>query len=192
MPTGWTTQDIGGPGQAGGACQSGGTWTVRGGGADIWNTSDQFRFAYQSANAPTNATIIARVTLVQNTDFWAKSGVMFRDGTAANARFLMVAQMPSNEVAFQWRLTTGGSPGWTGARVGGTAGVKWVRLTKVGNTYTAYYSTATGTPTSVQWVQIGSAQTVTLTNPKPGLAVTAHNNTLLNTSTFTGATVSSP
>ncbi len=192
LPSGWASQDIGSPGQAGSACESSGTWTVKGGGADIWGASDQFRFAYQSANAPTNATIVARVTAVQNTDSWAKSGVMFRDGTAANARFVMVVQMPSNEVALQWRDATGGSAAWSGARVGGTAGVKWLRLVKSGSTYTAHYSTATGVPTSGQWVQISTARTVTMTNPKPGLAVTAHNNASLNTSTFTGVAVTSP
>ena len=118
LPAGWASQDIGSPGQVGSACESGGVWTVRGGGADIWNSSDQFRFAYQSANVPTNATIVARVTSVQNTNTWAKAGVMFRDGTAANARFVMVVQMPNNEVTMQWRTTAGGSAAWTGARGG--------------------------------------------------------------------------
>jgi hypothetical protein len=192
LPSGWATQDIGGPGQAGSACQTNGNWTVKGGGADIWNTSDQFRYAYQSANVGTNATMIARVTGVQNTNTWAKAGVMFRNGTAANARFVMVVQMPNNEVAFQWRTATGGTASWSGTRVGGTASVKWVRLVKTGNSYTAFYSTVTSTPTSGQWVQIGSAVSASLSNPKAGLAVTSHVNTTLCTATFTNVSVTSP
>jgi YVTN family beta-propeller protein len=192
LPTGWVSVNIGSPALAGSVCQNNGTWTVAGGGADIWGTSDQFRFAYQSANVGTNATIIARVNSVQATEYWAKSGVMFRNGTGATARFVMVAHYPNNEVSFYWRTATGGSANWNGARVGGTASIKWVRLTKTGNSYTAYYSTAIGVPTSGQWVQIGTAVSATLTNPKAGLAVTARNNALLNTSTFTGVSVSSP
>ena len=192
LPSGWASQDIGGPGVAGSACQSSGTWTVKGGGADIWNSSDQFRFAYQSTNASNNATLVARVNSVQNTDYWAKVGVMFRDGTAANARFAMVAQMPNNEVAFFWRSNTGGSASWNGTRLGGTASIKWVRLVKNGSSYTAYYSTTTGVPTNGQWVQISNTRTVSMNNPKAGLAVTAHNNNSLNTTVFTGVNVSSP
>jgi YVTN family beta-propeller protein len=192
LPSGFASLDVGNPGQAGSACESGGTWTVRGGGADIWNASDQFRFAHQTSNAPTNATLSARVTSVQNTDVWAKAGVMFRDGTNANARFVMVVQMPNNEVAFQWRSSTGGSASWSGARVGGTASVKWVRLVKNGSTYTAFYSTATSTPTAGQWVQIGTSRSISMSNPRAGLAVTAHNNGTLCTATFTNVTVTSP
>ncbi|NJM42752.1 MAG: DUF1349 domain-containing protein [Anaerolineae bacterium] len=192
LPLGWVSANIGSPALVGSVCQNGGVWTVAGGGADIWGVSDQFRFAYQSANVGSNATIIARVTSVQATEYWAKSGVMFRNGTNANARFVMVVHYPNNEVSFQWRTSTGGSANWNGTRVGGTASIKWVRLSKTGNSYTAYYSTAAGVPTSGQWVQIGSAVNVTLNNPKAGLAVTARNNALLNTSTFTGVSVSSP
>ena len=192
LPSGIATQDIGNPGVTGSACESNGTWTLKGGGADIWNSADQFRFAYQSASAATNATIVVRVNSVQNTDYWAKAGAMFRDGTAANARFAMVTQMPNNEVAFFWRSYTGGSASWNGSRLGGTANVKWVRLVKRGTSYTAYYSTASGVPSSGQWVQMGSSRTVSMNTPKAGLAVTAHNNGSLNTTVFTSVSVTSP
>ena len=48
------------------------TWTVTASGADIWGTSDKFRYTYRDASG--DMTIVARVTSVQNTNEWAKAG----------------------------------------------------------------------------------------------------------------------
>ena len=61
------------------SCQSGGTFTVTGSGADIESTADAFRYVYQSSGP--NCELRARVVSVQNTDPWAKAGVMFRKTT---------------------------------------------------------------------------------------------------------------
>src|SRR4029079_6262733 len=60
LPNGWSDPDIGGPGVAGWAGYTNGNWTVRGGGSDIWNSADQFHYAYTTVNG--DSTIIARVT----------------------------------------------------------------------------------------------------------------------------------
>ena len=186
LPSGWTAVAIGSPGLAGSTVFDGSTWTISGGGTDIWGTSDKFRYTYRTASGDT--TIIARVTSVQNTNEWAKAGVMFRNGTAANAKFAMVIARPDGQVAFQWRTSTGGSASWTGTLAGGTAKPKWVKLTRSGNVFRAYYSTATGTPTS--WTQVGNGVTVTMATPKVGLAVTSHNNSVVCAATFTNVSVS--
>ena len=186
LPSGWTAVAIGSPGLAGSTVFDGSTWTISGGGTDIWGTSDKFRYTYQTASG--DMTIIARVTSVQNTNEWAKAGVMFRNGTAANAKFAMVIARPDGQVAFQWRTSTGGSASWTGTLAGGTAKPKWVKLTRSGNVFRAYYSTATGTPTS--WTQVGNGVTVTMATPKVGLAVTSHNNSVVCAATFTNVSVS--
>ena len=163
------------------------TWTVTASGADIWGTSDKFRYTYRDASG--DMTIVARITSVQNTNEWAKAGVMFRNGTAANAKFAMVIARPDGQVAFQWRTSTGGSASWTGTLAGGTARPKWVKLTRSGNVFRAYYSTATSAPTS--WTQVGNGVTVTMATPRVGLAVTSHNNGVLCAATFTDVSVSS-
>src|SRR5262249_46001706 len=76
FPSGWSDLDVGAPGQAGSASVSDGTYTVSGGGADIWGTSDQFHYVYQSSAG--DLTITARVTSQQTTNPLAKSGVMIR------------------------------------------------------------------------------------------------------------------
>jgi len=65
---------------AGSATYNAGTYTVNGGGADIWYTSDQFNYVYQSLTG--DLTLTARVASQQNTDGWAKAGVMIRETTA--------------------------------------------------------------------------------------------------------------
>src|SRR6202022_15202 len=72
LPAPWSTADIGSPAQAGSAAYASGTFTVKGGGADIWGTSDQFRFVYQQMTG--NGEIVARVASLTNTDPWAKAG----------------------------------------------------------------------------------------------------------------------
>jgi hypothetical protein len=182
---GWTDTDIGSPSQAGSASYSAGIWTVSGGGSDIWNTSDQFNFCY--SNSTTNAVIIAQVTSVQNTDpssGWSKAGVMFRDDTSTGAMFAVVDVTPGNGVNFQWRNSTGGACAYS--QVGGVNAPVWVKLVRNGSDFAGYYS-----PDGAAWTPIGPDATIPMLSAGlAGLAVTAHNDSLLNTSTFSNVTVS--
>lgn len=187
LPAGWTSQDIGSPGASGSAQFDGAAWTIYGSGTDIWGRSDKFRYTYQTVSG--NTTIVARVNSVQNTNEWAKAGVMFRNGTAANAAFAMLIMRPDRQAAFQWRTGAGRSASWTGALVGGTSAIKWLKLTRSGNVIRAYYSTAASYPTSAQWVQVGNGVTVNMSSPRAGLAVTSHNNPVLAQAVFTDVTV---
>jgi len=60
--------------------------------------------------------IQCRVVSVDNTNVWAKAGVMLRDGLAANARNVLVAFTPRRRIAHQSRAPTGGSPQGPGPR----------------------------------------------------------------------------
>jgi hypothetical protein len=197
LPSPWTAGDIGtAANQAGSSDYNGatGTWTINGGGDDIWGTSDKFRYVYQDASG--DCEIVARVTSVENTDYWAKAGVMIRESTAADSRYVIVAQIPNNGVSMQWRTSTGGSAAYDGGPVGGTASVKYVRLTRVGNKFRGYYKVNAGD----NWTEMSTGQTgggvdVTMAAAtKIGLAVTAHTGTTatdanrINTSTFTNVT----
>src|SRR5258706_923228 len=182
LPREWSAQDVGFPGEWGSASfNSNGVWTVTGNGADIWASSDQFYFA--SRNFVGDASIIARVNTLQNTDPWAKAGLMFRNSTATNAAFAYVMVTPGNGVAFHWRGTDGGVA--AGApQIAGNAPV-WLKLTRVGDTFSGYYG-----PDGTAWTQIGAAQSLAISaSARVGLAVTAHDNTALNTSTFSSVTL---
>jgi regulation of enolase protein 1 (concanavalin A-like superfamily) len=141
-------------------------YTLQGSGEDIWGTADAFRFAYQPLTG--DGRIVARVASLTDTDSWAKAGVMIRESLDANARHALVAITPGNGVAFQRRT----APGGTSTHTAGAA-VKdpyWVRLTRVGNTFTAHQSANGST-----WTRVGSAVTLTMaSNVYVGLALTSH------------------
>jgi hypothetical protein len=171
-------QDIGSPGVAGSASfnAANSTYTVSGGGSDIWNASDQFNFASESFSG--DGAIVAHVTSITNTDVWAKAGVMFRASSAANSAYADVVATAGSGVSFQWRSSTGAQCGFT--QITGINGPIWVKLNRTGNTFAGFYST-----NGINWIQIGSAQMVTMPSAAlVGLAVTAHNNSALNTATF--------
>ena len=181
LPAGWADQDIGAPSFAGSAAFANGNWTVSGGGSDIWNASDNFHFAFESSTD--NAQAVARVTSVQNTDPWAKAGIMFRDSNDPSSTFAMVVVTPGNGVNFQWRNSYAGQCGYY--QVGGAAPM-WVRLVRAVNSFSGSYSTDGAT-----WIAIGATQTIPMNSiPVAGLAVTAHNDGLLCAATFDNVTIS--
>ena len=120
-----------------------------GSGADIAGTADEFRYVHQAGNG--DGSIVARVASVQNTAVDAKAGVMYRESTAANARFAAVYVTPGVGVVFQRRATTGGSTAST--VVAGVTAPRHVRLVRTGNSFTAFYSANGST-----WTQVGTAQ----------------------------------
>ena len=77
LPAPWANGDIGAVTQAGSASVNAGTWSVTGSGADVWGTSDEFHYVYQSLTG--DGTIVARVATLQNVDQWTKAGVMLRE-----------------------------------------------------------------------------------------------------------------
>ena len=107
LPAPWTTQDVGSPAVAGQASYAAGTFSVSGAGVDIWGTTDQFRFVYQSLNG--DGEIVARVNSLQNTDPWAKAAVMIREDLTSNAPHAMAILVPALGMALQGRATRGGS-----------------------------------------------------------------------------------
>ena len=94
LPAGWVAQGVGSPGSGGSAAMSNGTWTVSGGGADIWGTADQFHFVSQSFVG--DGAVVAKSNSLAGGAACAKAGVMIRDGTAANAGCAFSFLIPAN------------------------------------------------------------------------------------------------
>jgi hypothetical protein len=184
---GWTDNDVGSPALPGSAVYDApsDTTTISGNGADIFGTSDQFNFA--STMMTGDGSAIAYVDSVTNTDPWAKAGVMIRNDSTAASAFAAVLVSPSNGITFEWRTTSGGmtnqeisSPagGPTPAPVG-------LKLTRAGNTFTAYYSTD-----GINWIQVGPSQTDALNaTALGGLAITSHNTAALCTAAFSSVSI---
>ncbi|MEU0495444.1 PQQ-dependent sugar dehydrogenase [Mycobacterium sp. NPDC006124] len=167
----WTSRDIGAPTLAGNTAVTGGTYTLNGGGNDIWADADQFHYSYQSLVG--DGEIVARVTGQENTSDWAKSGLMIKQSSAAGAPYVLLAVTPAHGTVLQSGFNT---------NVGGavvTPPNAWLKLKRVGDTVTGYTS-ADG----VTWTEVGSATVALGDTALAGLFVTSHDGAQLNTSTF--------
>jgi hypothetical protein len=182
----WTSQSIGAVMATGSHTEVAGVFDVRGSGADIYGTADEFHFVHQALTG--DGTITARVTSIQNTNVWAKAGVMMRDGTAAGARNVMtlVSPTPANGYRWQRRTATGGSSSST---AGGNGAIPvWLRVTRTGNSF-AGFTSSNGT----SWTPIGSPVTITMpATIRVGLAVTSHADGTLASGVFDNVSITTP
>ena len=183
LPAPWLAQDVGSVGLLGSATHQAGAFNVSGGGADIWDLADGFHMVHQSWTG--DVEIIARVASLTNTDPWAKAGVMIRETLAAGSRHALMCVTPGNGSAFQRRVATDGVSTHTAGAV--VTAPYWVRLVRIGSSIQGFIS-ANGS----SWTLVGS-ESIAMTAPlSVGLAVTAHNNALLNTSVFDNVLVRRP
>lgn len=181
----WLNGDIGSTNPAGSTTIStdGTTFTLNGAGADIWGTADAFHYARLEGGLDGDGEIVARVVSVQNTNGWAKAGVMIRETTAAGSVHAMTVMTPSNGVAFQRRTTTNGSSDNTNVTA---TTPRWVKLTRTGNTFASFHSADGDT-----WTQIGSNVTISMNSSvEIGLCVTSHANNNLCEAVFDNISVS--
>jgi regulation of enolase protein 1 (concanavalin A-like superfamily) len=182
LPSGWAAADVGSPALSGTSSYSSGVYTIEGAGADVWGSADQFRYVYQRLTG--DVTVIARVTAVENTDPWAKAGVMIRESLSAGSKHAFASVTPSQGVAFQRRRSTGGSSVHTG--VSGAVAV-WLRLDRRGSTLTASRSSD-----GASWTTIGSDTISMSSTVYVGLAVTSHNTSTRATGRFTSVSATLP
>jgi N-acetylneuraminic acid mutarotase/regulation of enolase protein 1 (concanavalin A-like superfamily) len=181
LPTPWVDNDIGAVGLAGNASFASGTFTVQGAGADIWGTADSFNFLDQTSAG--DGQIVARVVSLQNTNTFAKAGVMFRETLGANAAEVILDVKPGGGLEFMSRSSTGVAVTFLAS---GTGSVPvWLKLVRTGNTFSAFSSLDGSTFTS-----LGSTTVTMLSSAFVGLAVCSHTTTALNTATFDNVTVS--
>jgi len=182
LPDGWQSADVGTPGVKGTTVVAAGTsstlqrFTVSGSGADIWGATDAFQYGFKTLTA--DAELVARVSAVQNTNRWAKAGVMIRSTTSANAPYAMMLLSAAAGTAFQYRTTAGELSTSVAA---GTAirAPYWIRITRVGDVFAGYQSADGST-----WTPVGSVTIPMVSSVGIGLAVSSHDNTRLSKATF--------
>ncbi|GCE31708.1 hypothetical protein KDA_71920 [Dictyobacter alpinus] len=180
-PAGWHCDDIGNPTILGSQSLSNGTWSIQGGGTDIWNTVDQFHFIWQTEAADTTASV--HITKQAYTDPWAKAGVMLRLSNDPGSPYYAAFATPDNGIAIQYRSTQGGTT--TQLSTGGTVPV-YLRVARFGGTFTAYTSTDGTTWTPVA----NSSLRLNITVPlQVGVAVTGHSEANIGDITADGLTL---
>ena len=182
LPAGYTDQDIGSPAYAGSAAYSSGTWTISGSGGGITNLSDQFNLAGQTLTG--DAAAVAQIDTLSALNGGAQTGVMFRDSNSAGSMFAAVVNTQGDGLQFIWRNGTGLQ--MQSASVTGLSGPVWVKLIKVNDSYSGYYST-----NGTSWTQIGTTESFAFTNSSylGGLVASADNNSAIATATLTNVSI---
>ena len=196
-PRDWTEEGVtelslwfrGNPASTGSFVESpAGTYTMTGSGADIWNVNgveaDEFHFAYKMLTGA--GSIIARVDSIDNTNGWAKAGVMIRETLDVDSAHAFACITPANGVASQGRPDTGGTS-FNTAQAGITAPY-WVKLERgISGSFTVTHS-ANGS--SWQPVTGASPQNIPMgSNVYVGLAVTSHDAALTCQAVFSNVTI---
>jgi hypothetical protein len=146
-----------------------GIYKIIAGGADIWGTTDQCHYLYLQASGDFDAKVYVLGIFAGNV--WAKLGWMARqDLTTTAVNVLACATLGGgNGRAFQWRPEPGGQSNSIPGSEPPTRQPQWIRLKRVGNTFTGYSSID-----GQNWQEIGRV-TINMTDPVYiGIAATSH------------------
>ena len=167
-----------------------GTITMSAAGDDIWNTADQFRYAYKQLSGA--GSITAQVLSVDNTDPWAKAGVMIRQTPDAGSKFAAVYITPGNGCRFQARRTPGSSAtsdtadnAFTPEQTAITAPY-WIKIERdAADNFNGYYSSDGVSWQAMPW----NPQKISMpTNVYIGLAFTSHSSGVIGEAQFSNVT----
>ncbi len=152
-----------------------GTYTLSAAGADIGGQMDEFRYVYKQLSGP--GSITAQVLSVDNTNEWAKAGVMIRRTLDPGAPFAAVYITPGYGCRFQGRLAlstdvTSDTPVATAEQTAITAPY-WIKLERDNaDNFNGYYSSDGVTWEPMAW----NPQYISMpTDVYVGLALTSHN-----------------
>jgi hypothetical protein len=166
-----------------------GTYTMTAAGEDIWNDADQFHYAYKMLTG--TGSITARVESVDQTDNWAKAGVMIRETLDAGSKFAAVYITPGNGCRFQARLETDtGATSDSSVATDEQTAIKapyWVKLERdIAGNFRGYYSASGSSWQSMSW----NPQNIMMSsNIYIGLALTSHNNSATCEAKFSNVTI---
>ncbi|MHC4330920.1 MAG: LamG domain-containing protein [Planctomycetota bacterium] len=168
-----------------------GTYAITATGGDIWNDADEFHYAFKTLTGV--GSIEAQVLSVENTNNWAKAGVMIRETLDPGSKFAAVYITPTNTdgtptngCRFQARTdtdadATSDSSLATDEQQAVTTPF-WVKLERdIAGNFRGYYSSNGTAWTPMAW----NPQSISMTsNVYVGLALTSHNNNAVGEARF--------
>ena len=195
-PRDWTEGDVsqltlwfqGFPGSVGSFVEGpAGTYTMTASGADIWAVdgveADEFHFAYKVLTGA--GSIVAKVESLDNTNDWAKAGVMIRETLDPESAHAMSAVTPANGVSFQRRPGMDATSTSDNSTTLAEIAPHWVKLERtISGSFTMSHST-----NGTTWEALGILQNIQMSaNVYIGLAVTAHDAALTCEAVFSNVT----
>jgi len=165
-----------------------GTFTMTGSGFDIWFNADnveadEFHFAYKMLSGA--GSMVAKVQSLDNTNDWAKAGVMIRETLDPESAHAFMALTPTQGVSFQRRPGTDAASESDNSATTDEAAPYWVKIDRsISGSFTASHS-ANGTT----WQTLGTPLTISMdANVYVGLAVTSHDTALTCQAVFSNVT----
>jgi hypothetical protein len=192
-PRDWTEGDVanltlwfrGLPGSVGSFVEGPtGTFTMTGSGTDITGQSDEFHFAYKMLTGA--GSIVAKVESMDNTNDWAKAGVMIRETLDPGSTHAMTFVTPAQGVVYEYRIATGtDNVGAAGQQTGITA-PHWVKIERtISGNFIASQST-----NGTTWQPLGTPANIQMSaNVYIGLALTSHDAAQTCQAVFTNVTI---
>ncbi len=182
IPPPWIATDLGTPQLEGSSTHVNGVFTLKSSAQDIGGFSDEGHFLYQALSG--DGEITGRVSSLVSASPYAKAGLMIRDTLGDSARMVFIHLTPI-AVLRQHRASPGGGVIYVYDGMPYPPPGNWFRLTRVGDTFTAYRSSD-----GVNWTRVNSAVTVGMgAEVYLGLAVTSGDPVQPATATFDNLTV---
>jgi cytochrome c len=134
-----------------------GKFRITGAGADTWQAVDQYSTLYSPGGGDTKWEAVVRVDAQQNTHGAAKAGLIVRNDLTApgsSAGYAMVGIRPSGGIEFLADPDGNGQLN-TSVQAGTTSYPTWVKLTRDGTEYRAWFS-----KNGTSWTQVGNGATL--------------------------------
>ncbi|MDP5168733.1 MAG: hypothetical protein NWR72_00690, partial [Bacteroidia bacterium] len=176
VPTNWIETSLGTPSLTGSACVTGNTYRMTAAGKNIWSKDDEGHFLATPVSG--DGEMIMKLNWLTQQDNDTKIGIMFRETLAKDSRNAFLAINPENAIALQYRKNPGESTSKVENK--GFYPPQWMKLVRVGNTFTAYHS-----EDGVTWMVINGGnnpQTFAMSDTiYAGIAFTSHNASALST-----------
>jgi hypothetical protein len=151
--------------------------TMTGGGHDIGDSFDDFRFACRILQS------------IEDTNAGAKAGVMIRESLAPESKFVSLVVSPDRSVSMGWRPWAAGIA--RSVAQASTGAPQWVKLTRAGSLFSAQHS-ADG----ITWMDLktatgaAAAANVAITDPVyVGLCVTSRDPAAMATAVMSDVAV---
>ncbi|MFH1726564.1 MAG: LamG-like jellyroll fold domain-containing protein [Elusimicrobiota bacterium] len=149
-----------------------GAMRISANGVDIWTDNDEYGAVYTSVTGDFDA--IVKVESQQNTDAWAKAGIMVRNDMAAaggSSGYVVLVVTPGNGYAMHWDSDGNGFLE-SNVNMGASVYPSWLRLEKRGTTFKGLYGTE---GPEGPWVKVGKFDVGTAAPTQHvGMAVTSH------------------
>lgn len=187
-PNSWNCTDVGYPVPSGSQLYNvlNDSWTVEGGGFDIFLNYDQFHYIWQTMAG--DGTLSAHITSQTTNPFnpSAKAGLMIRASNDPSAPYYGIFAKPNNGIQIQWRLQKGSETGEYNLPLSDKTPI-YLRIARYGDTFYSFVS-----QDGITWQFVpGSTQTIlSLSGPMmAGLAVTSHTSATLDVATFDSVSI---